>query len=315
MKKKVFAILAVAMSAVMGLTALTACGSGFKANKQITVIARENSSGTREAFDTVVTDGEHFLQEKDASGAKVYHTTDTASVQNKTGTVLSQVATDNQAIGYISLGSVDDTVKVVKVEGVTPSKETVLNKSYKIQRPFVVMTSTKVELQPLAKDFSDFLRSGNLQKICDDDGVIFLTDPAARANQGKTAIAVGTFAKQSALPSGEKIVIRGSTSMEKVIFAAAKAYADLYQVKADDVFDIQLEGSSKGVKAAQEGAKGNVVGLSSAKVEKDGIESFNLCLDAVAVIVNKNNDVTSDLTLKQLYEIYTGKVTKFSEVK
>lgn len=81
------------------------------------------------------------------------------------------------------------------------------------------------------------------------------------------------------------------------------------------MFDIQLEGSSKGVKAAQEDAKGNVVGLSSAKVEKDGIESFNLCLDAVAVIVNKNNDVTSDLTLKQLYEIYTGKVTKFSEVK
>ena len=103
--------------------------------------------------------------------------------------------------------------------------------------------------------------------------------------------------------------------MEKFINAAAKGYADLYGAKAEDIFDIQLEGSSVGRKAVQDDTKGNVIGLSSASVKQDNIDSFNVCLDAVVVIVNKENTGITDLTLSQLYGIFSGKVTKFSEVK
>ena len=102
--------------------------------------------------------------------------------------------------------------------------------------------------------------------------------------------------------------------MEKLINAAAKAYASLYGVNASDVFDIQLEGSSVGRKAVESDNTGNVIGLSSAAVDKDGIDSFNICLDAVAVIVNKNNTSVEDLTLAELYKIYTGEITKFSQL-
>ena len=88
----------------------------------------------------------------------------------------------------------------------------------------------------------------------------------------------------------------------------------MYGVKPEDVFDIQLEGSSVGRKAAENDTVGNVIGLSSAAVKQDNIDSFNVCLDAVAVIVNKENTAVSDLTLEQLYAIFSGKTTKFSEL-
>ena len=139
--KSLFATL-LALSCVFGLAS---CGkssddTGSK-EKNITVVVREQGSGTREAFDKVVTDGEHFLEEKDADGKKVYNTTANATQQTKTGTVLSSVASDKNAIGYISLGSLDDSVIVVSVDGVAPSGATVLDGTYKIQRPFVVMTN------------------------------------------------------------------------------------------------------------------------------------------------------------------------------
>ena len=103
--------------------------------------------------------------------------------------------------------------------------------------------------------------------------------------------------------------------MEKFINAAAKGYADLYGVNAADIFDIQLEGSSVGRKAVESDTVGNTIGLSSAGVKQDNIDSFNVCLDAVAVIVNVKNDTVSDLPLHGLYDIFSGKITKFDEVK
>ncbi len=315
MKKSIFITIAIALVAITAIS-LVACNAGFNPDKNITVIAREQSSGTREAFDKVVTDGNHFLNEKDADGKTVFLTTSKANVQSKTGMVLSAVQSDKQAIGYVSLGSVDSSVKVVKVEGITPGKETVLNGTYAIQRPFVVMTSNKQALSARVDDFMKYLKSDALEAICnsDDVGTIFLRDGDKRANAGKDAIAVGTFQKQSALPVGDKIVVRGSTSMEKLINAAAKAYAALYDANASDLFDIQLEGSSVGRKAVENDNSGNVIGLSSAAVDKDGIDSFNVCLDAVAVIVNKDNTSVDDLTLEQLFKIYTGEITKFSQL-
>lgn len=315
MKKSFLATMAVVLVAIMAVS-FVACSSDFNPDKNITVVARELSSGTREAFDKVVTDGTHFLNEKDADGNTVFRTTNKASILGKTGMVLSSVQSDKQAIGYVSLGSVDDSVKVVKVVGVLPGRETVLNGSYKIQRPFVVMTTNKTTLSARVADFMKYMKSDELRAICDSDdvGTIFLSDGAKRANPGKEAIAVGMFEKQSTLPEGEKITVRGSTSMEKLINAAAKAYSSLYGVNAADIFDIQLEGSSVGRKAVEDDKTGNVIGLSSAAVDKGGIDSFNVCLDAVAVIVNKQNTSVDDLTLEQLYKIYTGEITKFSQL-
>ena len=315
MKKSILITLAMIL-AVVSVASLSACGNEFNADKNITVVARELSSGTREAFDKVVTDGTHYLNEKDKDGNTVFRTTATASVLGKTGMVLSAVQSDKQAIGYVSLGSVDDSVKVVKVAGVLPSRESVLNGTYKIQRPFVVMTTSKTALSARAADFLTFLKSDKLQGICDSEevGTIFLRDGAKRANAGKEPIGVGSFKKQATLPTGEKIVVRGSTSMEKLINAAAKEYAATYGVNASDIFDIQLEGSSVGRKAVESDNSGNVIGLSSAAVNKDGIDSFNVCLDAVAVVVNQANTIVSDLSLEQLYKIYTAEITKFNQL-
>lgn len=307
---KIRSFLLLVLALLVSLPVLNACS---KQEKRISVIIREQGSGTREAFDTVVTDGVNYLEEK-VDGKKVYRSTETAITQTKTGLVLSAVASDENAIGYISLGSVDDTVNVVKVGGVAPGEQTVLDGSYSIQRPFVVMTRSGQTLTARASDFLLYLKSQAAEEIVKSAGCIWLSDPAKRANAGADPIAVIDYQKQAMLPSGEKIVIRGSTSMEKVITDAAKAYADLYGVKAEDLFDIELEGSSVGRKAVEDDTVGNVIGLSSAAVNQSDINSFNLCLDAVAVVVNRNNTTVTDLTLAQLYDIFSGKITKFSEL-
>lgn len=298
--------------ALTTMTSLSACG--VSAEKNITVVVREQGSGTREAFDKVVTDGTHFLEEKDADGKKVYNTTNSAIQQTKTGTVLSTVAADINAIGYISLGSLNDSVKVVSVDGVLPNETTVLDGSYKIQRPFVVMTNSDVTLTPIAADFLQYLKSAATKTHAEAAGCIFLTDPAKRANEGRDPIEVIPFEKHTTLPEGGRIVIRGSTSMEKFLNSAAKGYADLYGVDAETIFDIQLEGSSVGRKAVEDDTVGNVIGLSSASVDQDGIDSFNACLDAVAVVIHKDNATITNLSLKNLYDIFSGTITKFSEV-
>lgn len=310
MRKTITFLLAIVL-ALSCVFSLAACGN---TEKNITVIVREQGSGTREAFDKVVTDGEHFLEEKDENGKKVYNTTDTAVQQTKTGTVLSAVASDKNAIGYVSLGSLNNSVKIVSVDGVVPSEATVLDGTYKIQRPFVVMTNANVTLTPITADFMNYIQSANAKAHAEAAGCIFLEDGAKRANEGCAPIEVVTYTKQTSLPTGGKIVVRGSTSMEKFINAAAKAYADLYGVGAEEIFDIQLEGSSVGRKAVEEDTKGNVIGLSSASVNQANITSFNACLDAVVVIVHKDNADISNHTIKNLYDIFSGKVTKFSEI-
>lgn len=309
--KKIFTTLFTVLLAFSCVFSFAACGN---AEKNITVVVREQGSGTREAFDKVVTNGEHFLEEKNADGKKVYNTTNTAVQQTKTGTVLSMVASDKNAIGYISLGSLNESVKVVSVNGVLPSEATVLDGTYKIQRPFVLMTNANVTLNPITADFINYLKSEAAKEHAEAAGCIFLEDSAKRANEGSIPIEVITYTKQAGLPVGGKIIVRGSTSMEKFINAAAKAYAEMYGANAEEIFDIQLEGSSVGVKAAKDDTNGNVIGLSSASVNQDGINSFNVCLDAVAVIVHKDNAGISNLTLKNLYDIFSGKITKFSEI-
>ncbi len=301
--------------AVCALCAGTlAFGMAGCGEKQISVVAREAGSGTREAFDTVVTDGNgNYLQMK-VDGKKVYKTTNRADVQKETGNVLSKVATDKYAIGYVSLGSLNDTVKAIKVNGVTPSAETILNGSYAIQRPFVIMTSSTVTLTDVTADFLLYLKSEAASTHASEAGCIYLSDPAMRANVGETPIPVEEFTAKATLPAGGKIVVNGSTSMEKFITKSMAGYAALYNKNASDLFNMDLQGSSVGKTAVKNDTNGNVIGLSSAGVKEEGISSFNVCLDAVAVIVHKENVDVNDLTLAQLYGIYSGSIKTFAEV-
>lgn len=308
--KKIVTIVISCLLIVLAAFGFSACNG----EKNITVVARHQGSGTREAFDRVVTDGNGNFLEMKVDEKKVFNTTANADLQPETGNVMSKVASDKNAIGYISLGSVNDTVKVVTVNGVAPSAETVLNGTYPIQRPFVVMTSSTVTLTDVAADFLLYLKSQASEAHANASGCIFLANPTQRANEGETAIPVAEYQPQSSLPSGGKIVIKGSSSMEKFIKKAMSGYAELYGKTADEIFTIDLPGSSVGKTAVQNDKIGNVIGLSSASVKEDGINSFNVCLDAVAVIVNTANESVNNLTLAQLYDIYSGKITKFSEL-
>lgn len=308
--KKIVTILLSCLLSVTGAVGITACGG----EKNITVVAREQGSGTREAFDTKVTDGNGNYLEMKVDGKKVFNTTSSADLQKETGNIISKVSSDKNAIGYISLGSVNDTVKVVKVNGVTPSSETVLDGSYLIQRPFVVMTGSTVELTDITADFLLYLKSNASESHANEAGCIYLSDPVKRANDNEAAIPVEEYTVKSAIPSDGKIVINGSTSMEKFIKKAMSGYAGLYGRTADEIFTLDLQGSSVGKTAVRNDNNGNVIGLSSVSVKESGINSFNVCLDAVAVIVNVENERVNDLTLAQLYDIYSGKITKFSEL-
>ncbi len=293
------------------------CAFGFigcGGEKNISVIIREASSGTREAFEKVVTDGENWLN-KDAEGNSADNNTKSANVQSKTAAVIDSVKNDKNAIGYISLGSVDSSsMKVVKVNGVEPSTETVLSGEYEIQRPFVIMSNSEVQLNARAQDFMNYLRSSEMSTHAQTAGCVFLEDETKRANEGESAIPVTSFEKQDSLPGSGKIIVKGSTSMEKIVKEAAIAYAALYNVDGGDIFQIELQGSSIGKKAVKDDTTGNVIGLSSSAVKDDEIVSFNVCLDAVVVIVNTKNDTVNDLTLAQLYDIFSGKIKKFSEL-
>ena len=308
--KKLLAILLSALLVISCIVGFTACGG----EKNITVVAREQGSGTREAFDKVITDGNGNFLEMKVDGKKVYKTTSNADIQKETGNVMSKVASDKNAIGYISLGSVNNTVKVVNVNGVTPSAKSVLDGSYAIQRPFVIMTSSTVELTDITEDFLLYLKSEASETHAEEAGCIYLADETKRANEGEPAIPVVEYEVKSSLPSGGKIVINGSTSMEKFIKKAMSGYANLYGRTADELFTLDLQGSSVGKTAVQNDKNGNVIGLSSVSVKEDGVNSFNVCLDAVAVIVNNANKNVNNLTIAELYDIFSGKVTKFSEI-
>lgn len=307
--KKIITLLVACLLTVCGATGLTGC-----VEKNITVVAREQGSGTREAFDKVVTDGKGNYLEMKVDGNKIFKTTSTADVQKETGNVLSKVASDKNSIGYVSLGSVNETIKVIKVNGVNPSPETVLDGTYAIQRPFVIMTTSKTALTDITADFLSYLKSEASKTHADASGCIYLVDPVKRANEGESPIAVEEYVVKSSLPTGGKIVVNGSTSMEKFIKKAMSGYAELYGKTADELFKLDLQGSSVGKSAVEGDKTGNVIGLSSASVKEDGIDSFNVCLDAVAVIVNKENEKINDLTIAQLYDIFSGKITKFAEI-
>ena len=283
----------IAMVAVVAIMAAVACVSMLACNqeKDILVVTREASSGTREAFDKYV-------------GIAASDVVSTAEEYSSTGNVREKVASTATAIGYISLASVDDSVKKLTVEGVEATYDNVRNGSYKISRPFMLLTGNGVELQPAAQDFFNYCMSKTAEAAINAEKGITTSDFAERKE----------YAVPEAALSGT-VVVKGSTSMEDMIKKLIAEYQKLGGDKVSGItFTTDFPGSGGGRTAAKEDTVGNVIGLASSAHADSGYTEHTLCLDAVAVIVNKDNNDISDVDKDSLKAIYTGVVTKYSKI-
>ena len=284
MKKKIATILT---AAVIGATAFTTIVSA--ASGDITVVSREDGSGTRGAF------VELFGIEEEKDGEKVDMTTDEASVTNSTSVMMTTVAGDENAIGYISLGSLDDTVKAVKIDGVEATVDNVSNDSYKIARPFNILTSDKES--DVAKDFVNYIMSSDGQKIVEDNGYI---KEAADAKAYEAADGV----------SG-KVVVAGSSSVTPVMEKLKEAYT---AVNPNATIEVQQSDSTTGMTSTIDGTYD--IGMASRELKDEEAAQLTpqvIALDGIAVIVNKENPIT-ELTSEDVLNIYTGVTTDWSEI-
>ena len=259
-------------------------GNGDSGSEAITVITREDSSGTRGAFvelTGVEADGED-------------QTTEEAVVANQTEAVITQVSGDPAAIGYISLGSLNDTVKALKVEGVEATPENVKNGTYTVARPFYI--ATKGEATGVAADFISFIMSKQGQEIV-SDGYIAVNDAAA------------DFAGTQ--PEG-KIVVAGSSSVTPVMEKLQEAYLEL---NPNATIEIQQTDSSAGMTAAIDGTCD--IGMASRELKDSELAELTptqIAMDGIAVIVNQDNAL-DDITMDQIRQIYTGEVTDWADVQ
>lgn len=274
----------------MVLAAGTSCFAAGKWNpkKAINVLSREEGSGTRGAFIELF-----GIEKKDANGKKVDYTTDEAAVTNSTAVMLTSVASDKYAIGYISLGSLNSTVKAVKIDGADATVENIKNGSYKISRPFNI--AVKENLSAAAKDFENFILSANGQAIIEKNKYIKVEDS-------------GTF--KGAKVSG-KVVVSGSSSVSPVMEKLIEAYKS---VNPDVSVELQTSDSTTGVTNAINGICD--IGMASRGLKDSekakGIKEVAIAIDGIAVVVNNENKV-SDLAKASVEKIFTGKSTKWSE--
>ncbi len=289
-KKVIFVMIAL----VIALTAvLAACGG----EKDIAVIARTSGSGTRDAFESIV-------KSEDGTALKDAGLMKGALEQDKTSTVISLVSSTETGIGYVSLGSVDDSVKVLKVEGVEATAENVLSGDYKMQRPFVIMTSKAMgeNLTAATKDFLAFLRSTQAQDVVKEEGYV-------RQDEGATE-----YTAPASAVSGT-VSISGSTSVDPLMDKLIGKYKEIGGASVAGVeISKNCQGTSHGISAVKADKTGNVIGLGSSAVKEADeaeIAHFEIALDAIAVIVNPENAL-EDITIAQLFDIYTGKTVKFS---
>lgn len=254
----------------------------------INAITREQGSGTRSAFTEIT-----GVMEKDADGNEVDNTSEELSVQNSTNAVLTAVSNDENAIGYISLGSLNDTVKALKVEGVEADHDKVKSGDYKIARPFNLVY--KSDLDPAAQDLIDFIMSDEGQEIVSNEG--YVGNPQGKKYEGSGSTA--------------HLTIAGSTSVTPLMEKLIEGYK---KYNPDFQGDIQATGSSAGIKAAQDGSA--QIGMASREIkpEETGIEKLVIAMDGIAVIVNNDSKV-EDLTIEQIRDIFTGKISDWSEIK
>lgn len=283
--RKGMKIASLVMALMMGVSAAAAEVSG-----EITVVSREEGSGTRGAFIELT-----GVEEKNADGVKVDNTTEEAVVTNSTNVMMTTVAGDESAIGYISLGSLNDTVKALQIDGVDATVENIKNGTYTLARPFNI--AIKEGLSEVAQDFVNYILSAEGQQVIADNKYIPLDD--APAYEGKQV-------------SG-KIVVAGSSSVTPVMQKLAEAYQ---VVNPNAEIEVQQNDSTTGMQSAIDGICD--IGMASRDLkdsEKEaGLNGQTIAMDGIAVIVNQNNDLTT-LTLAQVKSIFTGEATEWENVK
>ena len=262
----------------------------FDTAQDIAVFTREDGSGTRGAFIELT-----GVEQKDADGKKVDMTTEAAAVQSSTNGVMTAVANDPTAIGYISLGSLNDTVKAVTVDGVKAGADTVKDGSYTLARPFNIVTNGDAT-DPVAVDFIAYCLSADGQALATDKGYI--------GSEGE--------AFTSAQPAG-KIVVGGSTSVAPLMEKLVEAYKT---VNPNAEIEHLTTDSTTGVSGALDGSY--TIGLASRDLKDSeteaGAKATVLAMDGIAVVVNPENPI-ENLTVDQIKSIYVGEVTTWDEVE
>lgn len=291
-------VLAVTLGAALMIGSLAGCGNnssksadgGFDAAQDISVVSREEGSGTRGAFVELT-----GVEEKDADGNKVDNTTTNAITCNSTEVVLTTVAGDDYTIGYISLGALNDTVKALKIGGVEASEENINNGSYTLSRPFNIVT--KDGISDVAQDFINYIMSEDGQKIISANKYIEV------ANSG---------AFNSTNPKG-KIVVAGSSSVTPVMEKLIEAYKTI-NTNAD--IELQESDSTTGITSTSDGTCD--IGMASRELKDTetslGLKATVIAMDGIAVIVNNNNPA-DDYTVDQVKNIFTGSAAKWEDVK
>lgn len=310
-----------ALAAVMAMSMMTACGAsatetaapaadttaaaagdttvaateaqteaaGASMEGAIDVISREDGSGTRGAFIELF-----GVEQKDASGEKVDYTTDDAEITNSTEVMITSVAGDRQAIGYISLGSLNDSVKALKIDGAAATVDDIKDGTYKIARPFNIVTTG--EVSDVAQDFINFIFSEEGQKVVEDNGYISQGNQGAYTASGKSG----------------KVTVAGSSSVTPVMEKLAEAYKAL---NSEVTVEVQQSDSTTGVTSALEGVCD--IGMASRDLKEEetakGAQGQVIAMDGIAVVVNNDNPV-DDLTSEQVKDIYVGDTTDWSEL-
>ena len=297
MKRKNLTLSVIAILALIAMVVgLISCSNGAKTESEqnapsqasgaITVISREDGSGTRDAFTELME-----ITDEDGNDA----TTMTAEITNSTSVMASTVQGNAKAIGYVSLGSLSDKVKALKVDGVAPSVETVKDGTYKLQRPFNIAYK-EAEISETAKDFMAYIMSAEGQAVIEEEGYISIDTTTSYKASG----AKGT------------VTVAGSTSVAPVMNVLADKYRAL---NPDVTVEIQESGSSAGIESAIQGAV--EIAMSSRELTSEELETLKsekIATDGIVVIVNQSNSFDG-LTSQQIKEIYLGNITKWEEVK
>ena len=282
--KKLFTIALILVFAF----SLTACSGK---NDSIAVVTREDGSGTRGAFVELFD-----VRIEDAEGKKVDDIRPDANVQSSTGQVLAAVSGNKNAISYISLASLDSTIKALKINGVDATAENIINGSYTVSRPFNIVISDS-GVNEATQEFINFIMSEDGQDVISEKGI----------SEGNT----GAYIMGSA--SGT-VKVEGSSSISPVMTDLKEAFE---AVNSNVKIEIQTNDSGTGVTRTIDGSAD--IGMVSRNVRDEevaqGLEVLTICLDGIAIIVNKDNSL-DNATVEQIRAIFQdgGDITKWEEL-
>lgn len=263
--------------------------SDFDAAELISVYSREDGSGTRGAFIELF-----GVEQKDENGEKVDYTTEEAVITNSTDVMLTSVASDTYGIGYVSLGSLNDTVKAVKIDGAEATVENIKSGTYTIARPFNIATCG--EVSDVAQDFINYIMSAEGQAVITEKGYIGSDDAAPFESNGAEG----------------KVVVGGSSSVSPVMEKLIEAYK---AVNAGAEIELQTSDSTTGMTGAADGTLD--IGMASRELKdtevEAGLTGTQIAMDGIAVIVNQENPV-EDLSSETVKGIFTGELTGWNEL-